>query len=243
VDPAVAACANAEATWPERANQVHTRDVVMVDEMNETLARLLEVRERVTILSKQAGLVTYYAALAHGGRIEFVDRLGLSSTHFDGVRRELGLPTGPMGLTWDLADLFALGATRPEPAFHPDVIFDLHRLSANLVEELGYVVVYEQGGLASGRWATAEEREPRRSGPPPMELLRVRPRSGAFDGISPWSEETNMYQFIAVRAGLAREAGLRSVDEVRRAEGPGRALTPVSLYWDDARRPYLRGLP
>ena len=67
---------------------------------------------------KQAGLITYYAALEHHGNIEFMDRLGLSSRHFDEVRRELDLATGPMGLTWSLEDLFVQGAGREDPAFH-----------------------------------------------------------------------------------------------------------------------------
>ncbi len=155
--PAVEAFANEDATWPERANQIHLRDVVMVDEMNDVIERLLEHQDSVSILSKQAGLVLYYAAKEHQGKLEFYDRLGLVSTHYDEIKEEYGIPSGQFGLTWTIYDVFWLAKMRDDATLHPDVIFDIHENSATFLETRDYTVVYEQTGTVDCGYLARQE--------------------------------------------------------------------------------------
>jgi hypothetical protein len=125
--------------------------------------------------------------------------------------------------------------------FHPDVIFDIGTSSAWYVAEHGYVLVYEQTGTARATYTTLEElgrgeQATVAEGAPPMQGHRARMSRPL------WTGEWSMYQYVAVREELAREVGLPSVRDARRAAPPGSAAAPGFLDWDQARLPYLRFL-
>jgi len=274
IDPAVRAFSNEEATWPERANQVHVRDLVMVDELDEVLERILAKQETVTVLSKQGGLLMYYAAKAHYGKLEFYDRLGLVSSHFDELKREFEIPTGQFGLSWTIYDVFWLSKVRDDPALHPDVVFDLHDNSRFFLDSRDYATVYEQTGTIDCRYVpyqenlielakvglgSEDEEEPLEFSPEQgrderRALLKDHKQSGKEqrfrdrlklrlpEGRPFWRASTPMYQYISVRAELARETDLLPVDEVREVLGDDAPLTRHDLAWNDDRRPYLRFL-
>jgi hypothetical protein len=252
IDPAVRAFAGEGSAWPERANQVHSRDLVAADDLGRVLDALLAVEERLTVLSQQAGLVLFYVARERPGRLEFVDRMGLASAHFERVRRELGLPTGPMGIQWSAEEWVELAREREEPAFHPDVVFDLDPDFARLLSARGYVVVYEQVGITSGTWASAEEARLAAAGEPqaPWRALTDDElgRDTADDDANAatavelpfWRSQTRMFEFVAVREELARAAGLADVDLALELLGEGVHASRQTLVWNLAQLPHLR---
>ena len=133
-------------SWPERANQVHTRDILFIGEISSVVDRLLEEKERVSIFSGQAGMVTYYLAKQFYGRVEFVDRFGLSTQHFMAFKKEVGLRAKSWGLEFPMEVYFAEGRSRSGVQWSPDVTFGIYERIWRLWEENGYRQVFEQTG-------------------------------------------------------------------------------------------------
>jgi hypothetical protein len=113
-------------TWIERANRIRTRDILFLAHATETVERILGQQERVVVMSGQAGMVFYYLAKRFYGRVEFVDRFGLSTTHLSRVGDELDLRSGPQGLWLPMERFFVAAEQRPEPAWSPDLVFDIY---------------------------------------------------------------------------------------------------------------------
>ena len=135
-----------EYSWPERANQIHTRDILFIAEISRVVERILEEKEQVTVLSGQAGMVIYYLAKEFPGRVEFVDRFGLSTRHFVALKEEIGLQPTPFGLGISYQRLFEEARSREGRQWHPDVIFEIYSRVAPVVDRNGYKIVYEQTG-------------------------------------------------------------------------------------------------
>ena len=137
------------AHWSERANRVHRRDLHFAAATARLIAGLLTRKEQVSIASVQAGMVLYYTKLRFGDRIAFHDLKGLTTRDFQFLRDEAGIAGNSWGLDLDLERYFALAAQHPEPAFHPDLIFDI-RPDKQLAERNGYVTVLEQAEESPG---------------------------------------------------------------------------------------------
>ncbi|MEN8184771.1 MAG: hypothetical protein ABFS46_19800, partial [Myxococcota bacterium] len=140
----------AEFQWPERANKIHTRDILFIPEISRIIEKLLEQQETVSVMSGQAGMVAYYLAKRFDGRVEFIDRWGLATRHFMPAKRELDLQTTQFGLNFPVSLFLAEARSRTEPFWHPDVIFDFNETARPLIEANGYRTVYEQSGNAVG---------------------------------------------------------------------------------------------
>ncbi|HED67132.1 MAG TPA: hypothetical protein ENJ09_16450 [Planctomycetes bacterium] len=263
IDPAVKAYADPEVTWPERANQVHCRDVVAVDDLDFVLNRLLGIQDHVTILSGQAGLMMFYAAKRHFGQITLYDYRGLSSNDFADVEEVLGVTAARIGLDWTIQDVMSYGLAHPDERFQPDVVFEISRTMARHMEKLGYTVVYAQCGVAKGGYESPQEvflehaqgeedqlgfgGEGEDSTPfvPGLraksdEDLRARIASRIARRDSFFESETPMFQFIAVRSELAEKAGLVSVSDSVDYLGLQWPASRQYLVWANARRPWQR---
>jgi hypothetical protein len=138
-----------EYTWIERASRIRTRDILFLAQATRTVERILGQQDHVVVMSAQAGMVFYYLAKRFYGRVEFVDRFGISTTHLSRVRDELGLRPGPHGLSLPMNRFFDAGKQRSEPAWSPDVVFDIFD-TRERVEPFGYRVVHVQEGASPG---------------------------------------------------------------------------------------------
>jgi hypothetical protein len=94
-------------------------------------------------------MVFYYLAMEFYGRVEFVDRFGLSTPHVVDARKELGLRSSSSGVVLSVREFFEKAANRRERAWSPDLVFDIHDTREPL-ERSGYRVVYVQGGVFPG---------------------------------------------------------------------------------------------
>jgi hypothetical protein len=149
-DPVIQAYSGDEDySWHERANRIRTRDILFLAEARETLERVLEQQDRAVVMSGQAGMVFYYLAKEFYGRVEFVDRFGLSTTHLCRVRDELGLRSGRTGFKLSMDRYLTLGKQRPEAHWSPDLIFDIFDTREE-VEAFDYRIVQVTEGASYG---------------------------------------------------------------------------------------------
>ena len=135
-------------SWVERANQFHTRDILVLGELSKIVETLLEEKETVTLMSGQAGMNAYYLAMGFYGQIEFFDRRALSTKHFEALKDELEIGTSRYGLDLSLERFFAEAGTRTGPLWSPDIIFDV--VERDVVEDRsGYRLVHVQVGTGA----------------------------------------------------------------------------------------------
>ena len=137
------------AHWSERANRVHRRDLHFAASAARVITSLLARQERVSIASVQAGMVVYYTKLRFGDRVVFYDLKALSTRDFMFLRDTAGLGGNSWGLDLDLPEYLAFAREHREPAFHPDLLFDI-RPNGPLAEKNGYATVLEQAQESPG---------------------------------------------------------------------------------------------
>ena len=169
-------------SWFARPNRTHLRDMPVVEELGSVIERLrlrLEVDGKLTIMSGQAGFVPYHALGPHYGKVEFIDRRGVTTPHFTECEITRDVERDSTGLLRVLPRYlaFAEDIERRCGVQRPHVIFelDLPELTIeDIVTRNGYVVVYRQTGKIQ--------------------------TSKTLQGI-----EVLAHEFIAVREDLARE--------------------------------------
>lgn len=139
-------------SWFARPNRTHLRDMPVVTELTDVIERVRpEIAGRLKIMSGQAGFVPYHTALRYYEGFEFIDRRGVTTSHFTdcGITHELERDS--TGLLRVLPTFFAhvadienrCGIERPHVIFE----LDLQDLTVeNIVARNGYVVVYRQTG-------------------------------------------------------------------------------------------------
>ena len=139
-------------SWFARPNRTHLRDIPVVEELGSVIDRLQpEVDGKLIVMSGQAGFVPYYALGPHYGRVEFIDRRGVTTPHFTDCEITGELERDSTGLLGVLPRYltFAEDIQRRCGIERPHVIFDLDlpELSIeDIVTRNGYVVVYRQTG-------------------------------------------------------------------------------------------------
>ena len=70
-------------SWFARPNRTHLRDMPVVEELGSVIERLQsEVDGKPVVMSGQAGFVPYHAIGPHYGKVEFIDRRGVTTPHF-----------------------------------------------------------------------------------------------------------------------------------------------------------------
>jgi hypothetical protein len=148
-DPALLAHGAREFHWSERANRVRTRDLLFLEPMIRVVDTLLARSDRITILSRQAGMVMYYVAKRHFGRIRFVDAYGLTSPEATRLAGALGVARRSSGTQIAPAALIEALEREGGAAARPDVVFDIYPTAGELAER-GFETVYEQDGAAPG---------------------------------------------------------------------------------------------
>ena len=139
-------------SWFARPNRTHLRDMPVVEELGSVIEQLQpEVEGKLAVMSGQAGFVPYHALGPHYGRVEFIDRRGVTTSHFTDCEITGELERDSTGLLRALPRYlaFAEDIERRCGVERPHVIFDLDlpELSIeNIVTNNGYVVVYRQTG-------------------------------------------------------------------------------------------------
>lgn len=135
--------------WSERANRVRTRDLLFVGALGRVVDRLLERSERVTLMSRQAGMVMFYLAQRHYGQVRFIDLYGLTTREATELGEALGAGHHSSGVRVSPSRLIEALERERGPSWRPDVVFDIYPTGPELAE-LGFEIVYEQTGSAPG---------------------------------------------------------------------------------------------
>ena len=139
-------------SWFARPNRTHLRDMPVVEELGSVIERLqAEVDGKLVVMSGQAGFVPYHALGPHYGRVEFIDRRGVTTSHFTDCEITGDVERDSTGLLRVLPRYlaFAEDIERRCGVEHPHIIFDLdlpELTIENIVTRNGYVVVYRQTG-------------------------------------------------------------------------------------------------
>ena len=139
-------------SWFARPNRTHLRDMPVALELADVIERLQgKVDGRLTVMSGQAGFVPYHAVGQYYGRVEFIDRRGVTTPHFTDCEVTRGTERSTTGMTLSYGAFFANGAAIEERCGveRPHVIFELdlpEMTIENAVARNGYTVVYRQTG-------------------------------------------------------------------------------------------------
>lgn len=197
--------------WAERANPIHLRDALFLAQIDATIEALIRHKQVVTIASGQAGMVMYYLARKHYGKIRFIDRHGLSTRWKAEELAEVNGWVDRLGLHIPIERFLRLGKKFPRLA--PDVVFDLGLSRATSTQQAGYRLIHEVAGKAIG-WVEPSsrelEQERRQRG---AERLRQIEERGYTTPRRPaprfFSKQFDLHQFLAVAPELAEELNLK----------------------------------
>lgn len=143
------AAAEAPFGWSEAANRVHQRDAAPIAALGDVIERIArETGQPVVLLSGQMGMVAYYLALEHPGRVRFIDADGLATRQ---VTRKgfAGLRAAWQHSWWEVLRLAPERLETLLGTARPDVIYDLGGPPPDLASR-GYVVAFEQHGPVPG---------------------------------------------------------------------------------------------
>jgi hypothetical protein len=139
-------------SWLARPNRTHLRDIPVVDQLNSVIETLQsDVEGKVTVMSAQAGFVAYHMAREHYKQIEFIDRRGITTSHFTDCGGTKDVQRTTTGLFLTYIAFFANQEDIEQDCGiqRPHVIFDLdlpELIVENVIARNGYVVVYRQTG-------------------------------------------------------------------------------------------------
>jgi hypothetical protein len=137
-----------ELHWSERANRIRTRDLLFLHLMLPHVGEMIEERGRVSIMSRQAGMVAYYVARRHFGRLRFIDINGLTSREATRVASAIGTARGATGVLLSPEELIPALEREGGAAARPDLLFDVRPRDRLLAQ--GYAVVLRQTGFEPG---------------------------------------------------------------------------------------------
>ena len=141
----------------EIINRVHYRDAVFLDAASRVVRRYLEVvaGRPLTVMSPQAGMVSYHLFTDHPGRLRFIDGHGLASPEFTDCPVTSGWARTQFGVGFRYDLYFSLRGRMESDCGvpGPDVVFDIDDqagTAAGYVARNGYHVVYRQSGGLPG---------------------------------------------------------------------------------------------
>jgi len=167
----------------EIANRVHYRDIFLTNACIDLVDTLTSKGIHPTIMSGQAGMISYHLNKKCHGQITFFDRFALTTPDLLSCEQTRNLPKKVRGIQFDYPYFFQKFNTLHETCGfeYPDIIFDLghHRRKRELlIESKGYSIVFHQKG-------------------------RINPK-GLFPGFPVWGN-----QFIAVKDSLFSQFNLK----------------------------------
>jgi hypothetical protein len=146
-------------SWFEQRSRINRRDMPVVQALDRWTGTIVGRRPGpVVILSGQMGMVPYYVAERHFGRVRFVDLRGLVERTLTACPDLPGVAHTPFGLSTGYPDYFRLlGPGGPAGGLpRPDIIFDLTPEFSRQVEANGYTIVYIQRGAVTCEGARRE---------------------------------------------------------------------------------------
>jgi hypothetical protein len=134
-------------SWFERRSRLHARDIPMVEALDTVVARLVAHHTPVRMLTGQMGMVAYHVSVRHPGKLQFLDRWGLTDRTFTDCPVTAALERLRPGLNLPFKRYFAMEVDlRQRCAIEPpDIIFE--NGSDPDVPNYGYVMVYTQTGF------------------------------------------------------------------------------------------------
>lgn len=145
----------ADFNWFERTNKIHMRDIPVIQalkQITQDVARY--THRRVVVMSAQMGMVAYHLTTDQYGKVYLLDLDGLISPDFMHCSAIPNLSKQSMGTVVSYPVYFQYWDQITSRCHipKPDVILDLRTWGADLIEQHGYRIVYEQtGSLNSGR--------------------------------------------------------------------------------------------
>jgi hypothetical protein len=140
-------------TWLERTNKTHLNDMGAVNFLLALIEGPLSSRERISFMSHQGGFVPYMLARDHYREMVFREPNGLYDRSFQecpyAQERYTGTPYGRGLPDTEVFSLIGeiLSETVPRCGLRfPDIVYALHVPPQDVLERLGYRVVYRGGG-------------------------------------------------------------------------------------------------
>jgi hypothetical protein len=139
----------AQFSWFESRSRINVRDMPLIKNLDDVIAGVSKVKkEPIVIISGQMGMVSYYIAMRHFGRVRFLDRHGLVERALTAcvTTRSAAKDTG--GLIFPF-DRYFENLSEIERMCHltrPDVVFDIGSFADAGVEKYGYRQVHAQAG-------------------------------------------------------------------------------------------------
>jgi hypothetical protein len=67
--------------WPEQVRREHLAYIPPIIMLDKIITRLLEIKSSLTIISGDMGIIPFYIANQHFGKVEFIDMYGLTTPH------------------------------------------------------------------------------------------------------------------------------------------------------------------
>lgn len=67
--------------WPEQVRREHLAYIPPIIMLDKIITRLLEIKSSLTIISGEMGIIPFYIANQHFGKVEFIDMYGLTTPH------------------------------------------------------------------------------------------------------------------------------------------------------------------
>ena len=146
---AVASEDHPQYSWFEYRSRIHVRDLPLIRNLDHVVVSLsTDLKRPIVIISGQMGMVPYYIAMRHFGRVRFLDRHGLVERALTTcvTTRSVAKDTGGLILPFDR---YFVNLEETERLCHlsrPDVVFDIGSFASAGVEKYGYQQVYTQVG-------------------------------------------------------------------------------------------------
>lgn len=139
----------------ERHNREHLRDIFIIDSLNALVPEMLSLHTSdrpITLMSKQMGMVSFYAGKSWFGRVRIIDLGGLVENSVRDCPQASVFGYGRQGLGMDVARYFErLPFSQPACGLpEPDIVFDVYgwgnRDLPGLLEAHDYTLVAHQYG-------------------------------------------------------------------------------------------------
>jgi hypothetical protein len=147
--------------WLERTSREHLAHIPVIIMLDKVITHLLEIKSSLTIFAWEMGMIPFYTANQHFGKVKFIDMYGLTTNHltrcdlekhFQNELNDFGnyFVRGRFGIQ---IRIWFLLANFPEiqshcPLPNPDIIYGMGKSQwLNLDEsKRKYQVIYQQSG-------------------------------------------------------------------------------------------------
>jgi len=194
----------------EQYNQEHLRDMDVIDTLDNTISTLLENQhEPVVLLSGQSGMVFFYTAKKHFGKVKFFDNRGLVESSLVKCSLVDDVERSNQGLYFSFDGFFA---RQPQLAKQcgvpePDILYDINDMSRKLPQRMkafSYTLTHNEGGkmlqnasslpaktLPSPNFVMIKEELAKQFNLPQQVKIRYQEKPLSYRALAPKTNKTN----------------------------------------------------